>query len=165
MAEIEVKKVKRSHPGPTVEKMVCDFILTTKDRKGCSLKKLLAGISEAHSYTNVNAIKRTLKKMIDTDMLSNVKGTGLNGSVKAGPKLHEQVKTAAKKQKQKEREAAKKQKEAKKPATKKKAAPKSKKPVKAVKRTKKAAPKKKPAKKVKATVKSKKPASTKKSKK
>jgi len=163
MAETKVKKVKRV--GPTVETMICDFILTTKDRKGCSLRKVLTGISNANSYDNVNAIKRTLKKMIDTDMLTIVKGTGLNGSVKAGPKLHEQVKTAAKKQKQKEREAAKKQKEAKKPATKKKAAPKTKKPVKTVKRTKKAAPKKKPAKKVKATVKSKKAAPTKKSKK
>merc|ERR1711957_1065937 len=127
-----------------------------KSRTGASSKKIIAALADK-GVTNVPAIKRSLKALLEKGVLVSAAGKGLNGSVKINPEESARRKKAAKAKVTKakkalatKKKAAKKKIAKKKPASKAKAAKKKaaakkavKKTVKKVVKAKKAAPKKK----------------------
>merc|ERR1712117_798233 len=115
-AKTVTKKTTPKKTGPSLSDSIQTLLAgSLKSRQGASLKKIVAGL-QAQGFTNLPAIKRSLKALIEKDVLVAATGKGLNGSIKINPEESARRKkaTAAKK---KARRAA---------ATKKKAAAKKK---------------------------------------
>jgi len=66
----------------TCKQMIISYCTDNVCRGGHSVKKMLAGLEGQFKYTNAAVIKRCLKQMLSDNVLVNVKGRGIGGSMK-----------------------------------------------------------------------------------
>src|SRR5687768_6291178 len=77
------KEVVGDHP--KTSEMVLNAVKTLKDRKGSSLQAIKKFIGANYNFDPSKygtLVNKTIKKLVETGSLSQVKGTGANGSFK-----------------------------------------------------------------------------------
>merc|ERR1712117_42893 len=94
-AKTVTKKTTPKKTGPSLSDSIQALLAgSLKSRQGASLKKIVAGL-QAQGFTNLPAIKRSLKALIEKDVLVAATGKGLNGSIKINPEESARRKKAA----------------------------------------------------------------------
>merc|ERR1712048_549620 len=94
-AKTVTKKTTPKKTGPSLSDSIQTLLAgSLKSRQGASLKKIVAGL-QAQGFTNLPAIKRSLKALIEKDVLVAATGKGLNGSIKINPEESARRKKAA----------------------------------------------------------------------